>query len=133
MDIDLSTLRMIERDKDIPLDYLLTTLEDALLNAYDKTEAPVNGAKVQLDRKTGNVAVMLPEKDEEGGSFLDNINPESLVVLKGCRAEPSLANAAPEERFQFEREGYFCADMKDSKPGAPVFNRTVTLRDSWGQ
>ncbi|MES6421799.1 transcription termination factor NusA [Cutibacterium acnes] len=66
MDIDLSTLRMIERDKDIPLDYLLTTLEDALLNAYDKTETPVNGAKVQLDRKTGNVAVMLPEKDEEG-------------------------------------------------------------------
>ena len=66
MDIDLSTLRMIERDKDIPLDYLLTTLEDALLNAYDKTEAPVNGAKVQLDRTTGNVAVMLPEKDEEG-------------------------------------------------------------------
>ena len=74
-----------------------------------------------------------PEKDEEGGSFLDNINPESLVVLKGCRAEPSLADVAPEERFQFEREGYFCADMKDSKPGAPVFNRTVTLRDSWGQ
>ncbi|MDC6657769.1 glutamine--tRNA ligase, partial [Leclercia adecarboxylata] len=55
-----------------------------------------------------------PEKDEEGGSFLDNINPESLVVLKGCRAEPSLASAEPEERFQFEREGYFCADMKDS-------------------
>jgi glutaminyl-tRNA synthetase len=74
-----------------------------------------------------------PEKDEEGGSFLDNINPESLVVLKGCRAEPSLASAEPEERFQFEREGYFCADIKDSKPGAPVFNRTVTLRDSWGQ
>ncbi len=74
-----------------------------------------------------------PEKtDEEGGSFLDNINPDSLVVLKGCRAEPSLADAAPEERFQFEREGYFCADLKDSKPGAPVFNRTVTLRDSWG-
>ena len=66
MDIDLSTLRMIERDKDIPLDYLLTTLEDALLNAYDMTDAPVKGAKVQLDRKTGNVAVMIPEKDEEG-------------------------------------------------------------------
>jgi glutaminyl-tRNA synthetase len=42
-----------------------------------------------------------------------------------------LAQAQPEERFQFEREGYFCADIKDSKPGAPVFNRTVTLRDSW--
>lgn len=66
MDIDLSTLRMIERDKDIPLDYLLTTLEDALLNAYDKTDAPAKGAKVQLDRKSGNVAVMIPEKDEEG-------------------------------------------------------------------
>jgi glutaminyl-tRNA synthetase len=42
-----------------------------------------------------------------------------------------LAEAAPEDRFQFEREGYFCADIKDSKPGKPVFNRTVTLRDSW--
>lgn len=74
-----------------------------------------------------------PEKAEEGGSFLDNINPDSLVVLKGCRAEPSLAAATSEERFQFEREGYFVADLKDSKPGALVFNRTVTLRDSWGQ
>ncbi|UUW72486.1 glutamine--tRNA ligase/YqeY domain fusion protein [Pseudomonas oryzihabitans] len=74
-----------------------------------------------------------PEKSEEGGSFLDNINPDSLVVLKGCRAEPSLAQAQPEDRFQFEREGYFCVDLKDSAPGKPVFNRTVTLRDSWGQ
>ncbi|GIZ13012.1 glutamine--tRNA ligase [Pseudomonas sp. NCCP-436] len=74
-----------------------------------------------------------PEKAEEGGSFLDNINPDSLVVLKGCRAEPSLAEATSEDRFQFEREGYFVADLKDSKPGALVFNRTVTLRDSWGQ
>ena len=74
-----------------------------------------------------------PEKSEEGGSFLDNINPESLVVLKGCRAEPSLAQAQPEDRFQFEREGYFCVDLRDSAPGKPVFNRTVTLRDSWGQ
>jgi glutaminyl-tRNA synthetase len=74
-----------------------------------------------------------PEKSEEGGSFLDNINPESLVVLTGCRAEPSLAQAQPEDRFQFEREGYFCVDLKDSAPGKPVFNRTVTLRDSWGQ
>ncbi|WP_273862305.1 glutamine--tRNA ligase/YqeY domain fusion protein [Pseudomonas sp. LA5] len=74
-----------------------------------------------------------PEKSEEGGSFLDNINPDSLVVLQGCRAEPSLAQARPEDRFQFEREGYFCVDPKDSAPGKPVFNRTVTLRDSWGQ
>lgn len=74
-----------------------------------------------------------PDKTEEGGSFLDNINPNSLVVLTGCRAEPSLAEATSDERFQFEREGYFCADSKDSAPGKLVFNRTVTLRDSWGQ
>ncbi|HBP0077102.1 glutamine--tRNA ligase/YqeY domain fusion protein [Pseudomonas aeruginosa] len=74
-----------------------------------------------------------PEKAEEGGSFLDNINADSLQVLTGCRAEPSLGQANPEDRFQFEREGYFVADLKDSRPGKPVFNRTVTLRDSWGQ
>lgn len=74
-----------------------------------------------------------PEKAEEGGSFLDNINPDSLVVLSGCRAEPGLAEAQAGERFQFEREGYFCVDSRDSRPGHLVFNRTVTLRDSWGQ
>ncbi|MFT5782219.1 MAG: glutaminyl-tRNA synthetase [Pseudomonas sp.] len=74
-----------------------------------------------------------PEKAEEGAGFLGDINPNSLQVLRGCRAEPSLAQAQLEERFQFEREGYFCVDLKDSKPGQPVFNRTVTLRDSWGQ
>jgi glutaminyl-tRNA synthetase len=74
-----------------------------------------------------------PEKAEDGAGFLDDINPNSLQVLTGCRAEPSLAHAQLEERFQFEREGYFCVDLKDSKPGQPVFNRTVTLRDSWGQ
>ncbi|AWM79363.1 glutamine--tRNA ligase [Gammaproteobacteria bacterium ESL0073] len=75
-----------------------------------------------------------PNKTEqENGSFLENINPNSLVVLKGCRAEPSLANATLEDRFQFEREGYFYLDSKDSKPDSLVFNRTITLRDSWGQ
>ncbi|TRX73378.1 glutamine--tRNA ligase/YqeY domain fusion protein [Pseudomonas mangiferae] len=74
-----------------------------------------------------------PEKAKEGGSFLDNINPDSLVVLSGCRAEPGLAEALAGERFQFEREGYFCVDSRDSRPGHLVFNRTVTLRDSWGQ
>lgn len=75
-----------------------------------------------------------PNKTEqEDGSFLENINPDSLVVLKGCRAEPSLAQATLDDRFQFEREGYFCLDSKDSKPESLVFNRTITLRDSWGQ
>ena len=77
-----------------------------------------------------------PDKDADGEiseSFLDNVNPESLVVLKGCRAEPSLLQAQVGEGFQFEREGYFCLDSVDSKPDALVFNRTVTLRDSWGK
>ena len=73
-----------------------------------------------------------PDKGEEGTTFLDNINPDSLQVLSGCRAEPSLAEATLDDRFQFEREGYFCVDSRDSKAGAMVFNRTVTLRDSWG-
>ncbi len=77
-----------------------------------------------------------PDKDDDGEtseSFLDNVNPESLVVLKGCRAEPSLLQAQVGDSFQFEREGYFCLDSVDSKPDALVFNRTVTLRDSWGK
>ena len=77
-----------------------------------------------------------PDKGDDGeasASFLDNVNPESLVVLKGCRAEPSLLQAQVGEGFQFEREGYFCLDSVDSKPEALVFNRTVTLRDSWGK
>ena len=73
-----------------------------------------------------------PDKGEEGTTFLDNINPNSLQVLTGCRAEPSLAEATLDDRFQFEREGYFCVDSRDSRPDAMVFNRTVTLRDSWG-
>lgn len=74
-----------------------------------------------------------PDKSETGGGFLDNINPQSLITLTGCRAEPSLASASLDDRFQFEREGYFCLDSKDSTAERPVFNRTVTLRDSWGQ
>ncbi len=66
-------------------------------------------------------------------NFLDAINPHSLEVLGGCRVEASLANAGLDIRYQFERTGYFCLDSVDSAPGKLVFNRTVTLRDSWGQ
>jgi glutaminyl-tRNA synthetase len=69
----------------------------------------------------------------EGEDFKDGINPDSLKTLTGCRVEPSLAQAAPGARFQFERLGYFCADSADSKPDALVFNRTVTLRDTWAK
>jgi len=63
-------------------------------------------------------------------NFLDDVNPNSLTVIQAAM-EPSLKDAPPEARFQFERHGYFVADLRDSAPGAPVFNRTVTLKDTW--
>ncbi len=68
-----------------------------------------------------------------GDDWKSGLNPDSVRVLADCKLEPSLAGARPEERFQFERQGYFTADLKESQPGRPVFNRTVTLRDSWGK
>ena len=65
------------------------------------------------------------------GDFMDDINPESLSVVKQAWIEPSLARAAPEQNFQFEREGYFVADRFDYSADTPVFNQTIGLRDSW--
>ncbi len=67
----------------------------------------------------------------EGGSFLDNINADSLTIVPKAKCESALSNATSGEIFQFERCGYFCADEKLSTPGVPVFNRTVSLKDSW--
>ena len=77
-------------------------------------------------------AVEDPENVPEGKTFLDHVNPASLEVLRGAQAEPSLAAASPGDRVQFERLGYFCVD-DDSREGALVFNRTVSLRDSWAR
>jgi len=74
-----------------------------------------------------------PNELEEGKDFTAYLNPGSLEVLNGCKLEPSLANAAPASRCQFERLGYFCVDSKDSSPESLVFNRTVTLRDTWAK
>ena len=71
-----------------------------------------------------------PEAD--GQDPLDNLNPDSLEVVRQAKVEPALADATPSSRFQFERQGYFSVDP-DSKPGAPVFNRTVTLKDAWAR
>jgi glutaminyl-tRNA synthetase len=68
-----------------------------------------------------------------GGDYKDDLNPKSLETLSESRVEPSLAQALPGSHFQFERIGYFVVDTKDSKPGQPVFNRTVTLRDTWAK
>jgi glutaminyl-tRNA synthetase len=67
---------------------------------------------------------------EQGDDFLADINPQALEVIGGARIEPALASAKAGDRFQFERVGYFCADL-DTKPDAPVYNRTIGLRDSW--
>ncbi|HDH97757.1 MAG TPA: glutamine--tRNA ligase/YqeY domain fusion protein, partial [Deltaproteobacteria bacterium] len=74
-----------------------------------------------------------PDEVKDGGDLRANLNPNSLETLTSCRVEPSLANAAPGSRFQFERQGYFCVDTKDSSDRALVFNRTVTLRDTWAK
>ncbi len=74
-----------------------------------------------------------PDNVEDGQAFTDYLNPHSLEVLTGCKVEPSLAQAEAGSRFQFERQGYFCADTVDSSPSRPVFNRTVTLRDTWAK
>jgi glutaminyl-tRNA synthetase len=71
-----------------------------------------------------------PEADKER-NFMSHLNPDSLQVLTGCRLEPGLARTTVHDRFQFERLGYFCLDAVDTAPERPVFNRTVTLRDSW--
>jgi glutaminyl-tRNA synthetase len=73
-----------------------------------------------------------PEQAPDGQTFVANLNPHSLEVLRDCRAEPGLATATSGDRFQFERLGYFCVDP-DSRPGALVFNRTVSLRDTWAR
>jgi len=73
-----------------------------------------------------------PDADKEV-DFKEHLNPESLTSLPNCMVEPSLAKLEPGTCIQFERQGYFCVDSKDSKPGKPVFNRTVGLRDSWAK
>lgn len=73
-----------------------------------------------------------PEEDKSK-DFTEFINSDSLKVLNQCKLEPSLKNAAITDKFQFERNGYFCLDSKDSNENKLVFNRTVALRDSWSK
>jgi len=75
-------------------------------------------------------SLFLKANPEEDGDFINNLNKNSLEVLSSALAEASLANAKPDERFQFLRQGYFCLDSKDSTKEKLVFNRSVTLKDS---
>jgi glutaminyl-tRNA synthetase len=74
-----------------------------------------------------------PDDVEEGLDFKSNLNPNSLEILKGCFVEQSLADAPPGRTYQFERQGYFCVDPIASQNGKLVFNRTISLRDSWAK
>ena len=88
-------------------------------------------AEVRLYDRLFRVANPLGEK--EGSDFTVYLNPKSLETLTSCQVEPGLAGAAPGSRYQFERLGYFCVDAADSSAKGLVFNRTVTLRDSWAK
>ena len=74
-----------------------------------------------------------PGSNDPGGNFLNDLNPDSIETVTSCRVEPGLLKAKPEDIYQFERVGYFCVDSKESRPEALVFNRTVTLRDTWAK
>jgi len=87
-------------------------------------------AEVRLYEKLLSVPDPAAEKEEK--DFKEYLNPASLEILKGCKIEPGLAAAGPGQFFQFLRQGYFCVDA-DSTPELPVFNRSVTLRDSWAK
>ena len=85
---------------------------------------------IKIEVRLYNSLFLKPDPEEEG-DFLKNFNKDSLEVLDSVMAEPALADATPDERFQFLRQGYFCPDSRDSVKGKPVFNRTVTLKDTW--
>lgn len=93
-------------------------------------------AKHAIDAEVRVYDRLFTDEDPAGHKekdFKEFINPDSLTVLKNCKLEPSLANAEPESKYQFQRLGYFCVDRRDSKPGDLVFNRTVPLKDSWSK
>ena len=77
--------------------------------------------------------VETPGAGQHAADYLSDLNPDSMQILENCMAEPAVCNADAEQAYQFERCGYFCLDEKDSSAEMPVFNRTVTLRDSWAK
>jgi glutaminyl-tRNA synthetase len=117
----------------------------AEIRLYDRLfSVPFPGARnpqgEASENATGNTAITTASVDANGEasetmnaerSYLDDLNPNSKKITTGY-IEPALAEAAPETRFQFERQGYFVADLADHSKEKPVFNRTVTLKDSWG-
>lgn len=133
MDIDMSALRSIERDKEIPLEVLVDALEDAILNAYMKTENPVHGARVELDRKSGRVSVYVPEVDENGTIIGESIDaPAGFGRVAASTARQvifqRLREAEDEQKF-----GHFVAKEGDILHGVIQQDRdTRTVRVDLG-
>jgi glutaminyl-tRNA synthetase len=87
-------------------------------------------AEIRLYDRLFNVPT--PDDESDGKTWIEHINPDAKRIVHGW-LEPSAAAAAPEQHYQFERLGYFVADRLDHRPQAPVFNRAVTLRDTWAK
>jgi glutaminyl-tRNA synthetase len=117
---------------------------EAEVRLYDRLfRVPFPGARLPWGQKEAGASPAVapaakvagdeePEAEPAERNYLDDLNPDSKRVIRAY-VEPALAAAAPEARFQFERLGYFVADLADHAPGRPVFNRSVTLKDSWGR
>ena len=134
MDIDLSALRAIERDKEIPLEYLLKALEDALLNAYLKTDGAKPGARVVLDRKLGTVAVMVPDLNEDGeqvGEYDDT--PADFGRVAAATARQVIFQRLREHEDE-QKYGRFAASEGDILTGVIQQDRdTRSVRVDLGQ
>ncbi len=105
---------------------------DAEVRLYDTLFTKPNPYDVTEDEEVDDFGLEISESEPDR-DFTDNINPNSLEILSGCKLEPELANVKAGESFQFMRNGYFCPDMVDSLPGHLVFNRTISLVDSWAK
>lgn len=88
-------------------------------------------AQTAIDAEVRLYSNLFSVSDPDAGEFLDLLNPDSLVTLSGCKVEPSLQDAQPDQGFQFMRQGYFCVDSRDSSPEHLVFNRSVSLKDGF--
>ena len=134
MDIDMSALKAIERDKEIPLDYLVKALEDALLNAYDKTPRAQPGARVELNRKTGNFAVLVPELDEDGNRIGEyNDTPEDFGRVAAATARQVIFQRLREAEDE-QKYGRFSAVEGDIVTGVVSQDRdSRTVRIDLGQ
>ena len=88
---------------------------------------------VSIEVRLYDKLFLAEEPGKETGNFLDDLNPESLVVVEDAKAEPEVLKAKAGDYLQFIRKGYFCVDSKDSTPEKPIYNRTVTLRDTWAR